>query len=377
MMKGIFPAMIRLKYFKPGIMVLTAVTIVACTGSTRGRYPGADKWNEYARFIAGMKLTEGSSLGLYTNSSRYQKYNEHIDIIWERFKKQKLEKIEDWRSVQMKDINGKTIFYPFSGPDILNALAFFPEAREFIMVGLEEPGEVPALGSMKPSTIYAGLWKLNRSLRTILNLNLFRTREMQADLEDYSFSSITGVMLFFLARYGCDILDVRYFCIDRKGAVGYEYCSGRLRGTCGVEVVFRLDKRVRKARYFSVDLSDPSLEDKRFLVKNLKRYRGVTTLIKSASYLLSYPSFTRLRTLLLANSAVIVQGDSGIPYRYFSPDIWDIDLYGNYRVLPMFNHRFQRDLHAAMVKHSRGMLPFSYGYGFIPENSHLMIMRKK
>jgi hypothetical protein len=49
-----------------------------------------------------------------------------------------------------------TVFYPFSGPDILNALAFFPDGTEYIMFGLESPGRIPDPHTQPPARLNAG-----------------------------------------------------------------------------------------------------------------------------------------------------------------------------------------------------------------------------
>ena len=54
------------------------------------------------------------------------------------------------------------------------------------------------------------------------------------------------------------------------------------------------------------------------------------SLLKAASYLMHSNNFSQVRDFLLTHSKVILQEDSGIPYRYFAKDKWDIRLYGHY-----------------------------------------------
>ena len=66
---------------------------------------------------------------------------------------------------------------------------------------------------------------------------------------------------------------------------------------------------------------------------------------------------------MLEHSEVIVQDDSGIPYRLFDKSRWDISLFGTYRYpLPGMGVYPQQDLIRAYAGGSEH-LPFAYGYG--------------
>lgn len=337
--------------------------------------------NETARFIAAMDLAEGAKLYPATRDKAYQVYREQVNLIWERFRSSNLQEIEKWRDARLPRTYSDTVFYPFSGPDIVNALAFFPSAGEYIMFGLETPGDLPDPVSLPAPKVAPGLWGMKHALRTILLLNLFRTGEMKADMRNDSFNSITGVMLFFLARYDYEILGVR-----KVGVAG----DGRMKaGTSaeeadigGVEITFRKkageggENRLQRALYFRIDASDASLKAKPHFISFLEGRGRYTTILKSASYLLSYDTFDTVRGLVLRRSDFILQDDSGIPYRYFPEKEWRLSLYGYYRVLEMFAKRFQPDLNEAMKKSPTVYLPFRYGYGFTAKKSNLLFAER-
>jgi hypothetical protein len=365
------------------LVIAVTMSVMATTCADR-RCPSESKirelyrhsvdYNQTAAFIAGLKVSQRSPLYRLTRGPQYAAYRDSIGALWEQYRKKDLDNIEKWRRGHVRGTSG-VIMYPFSGPDILNALAFFPGAEEFVMIGLETPGAAPDPFVFPGDAVYAELWRVKTALRTILQLNLFRTAEMHVDLKPESLSGITGLMMFFLARYGYDILDVKRVYIDRSGAVAEWDPRSTGRDAEGVEVVFR--KRagapLQTARFFSIDLSDPSLSVKRGFSSFLAEKKRFTTLLKSASYLLSYDTFQILRSYLLAGSEYVLQEDSGIPLKYFSGGEWKISLYGTYRLLPIFANRFQRDLDTAIKTGSKGLLPFSFGYGFDPEKSNLMI----
>jgi hypothetical protein len=346
-----------------------------CESTIRTLYKNSQNLNETAAFLAGTDIKPGSRLYPLTQNDQYRVYRQYIGGVWEQYKNRNLKNIELWRGTHIKGDGSGLLMYPFSGPDILNALAFFPAADEYVMIGLELPGDIPDPLHYKGPGIYTELWKIKNALRTILQLNLFRTIEMMADFRADSFSNITGVMMFFLARYDYQILDIKKIFIDGGGNIKHGIPKMGEKDTDGVEFTFRkkIGSPIQVVRFFSVDLSDSSLSHLRGFSSFLTGKRGFTTFIKSASYLLSYDNFKILRSYLLANSRLIVQEDSGIPYKYFSDKEWEMKFFGTYRVIEVFANRFQGDLDSIMKLKNSGPIPFDFGYGFIPEKSNIMV----
>ena len=54
-------------------------------------------------------------------------------------------------------------------------------------------------------------------------------------------------------------------------------------------------------------------------------------LIKSASYLLHDAQFSKTRAMVLDSADVLVQDDTGIPYRFINQSPWQVKLYGKYQ----------------------------------------------
>ena len=348
-----------------------------CPGESKIRelYRHSKDYNETAAFLAGLKISQRSPLYRLTLDPRYAAYRDSIGALWEQYRKKDLDNIEKWRRGHVHNAPD-VIMYPFSGPDILNALAFFPGAEEFVMIGLEIPGASPDPFAFPGDAVYTELWKVKTALRTILQLNLFRTAEMHVDLKPEAFSGITGIMMFFLARYGYDILDVRRIYIDRAGAcerVGPALHGPGCRGRRGrvQEAGGRAapDSAFFQHRPFGpVALGPPGLlrvpggeeavhdaSQVRFISPQLRHVPGFTIISPGRA------AGTFYRRTAAFRSSIFPRGE------------WKISLYGTYRLLPIFANRFQRDLDTAIKTGSKGPLPFSFGYGFDPEKSNLMI----
>ncbi|WP_204265407.1 hypothetical protein, partial [Enterobacter hormaechei] len=81
--------------------------------------------------------------------------------------------------------------------------------------------------------------------------------------------------------------------------------------------------------YFSTDLSNSGLKASGFL-KFCATLAPGDSLIKSASYLMHLGDFSTVRKFILANSATIIQDDSGIPLAQYSPKMWRFAPFGRY-----------------------------------------------
>jgi len=368
------------------LILLSSSFNIRCLNNSciSSKYKNSPVLNETASFISGIDIQEKSKLFAITQTKQYKAYKKYIDMIWRKYYELKIKKINKWK-VNNLPRSMDTILYPFSGPDILNALTFYPDSTEFIMMGLELPGEIPNPYSLKKNRIFYELWGVKKTLRTLLYLNFFRTSEMVEDLKNTTFSNITGIMMFFLARAGYEILDIDKVKIEGKGEISkiieteiYKKIKKR-KAIPGVRIIFRKNEHspIKRLTFLSINLSDLSLKSSPNFIFYLNKHKNVTTFMKSASYLLSYDDFSMLRAHILKHSRNIIQDDSGIPVKYFSKNEWKLKLYGRYRVLKMFTEMYQSDLDKMISLHGKGPLPFSYGYGFSPIRSNLMIAERK
>jgi hypothetical protein len=85
------------------------------------------------------------------------------------------------------------------------------------------------------------------------------------------------------------------------------------------------------------------------------------SLIKSASYLMHSGNFTTVRNYILANSATIIQDDSGIPLAYYSPRKWRFFPFGRYAgPIDKFPGTYQQS-YAELFRRAQ---PIDFGIGY-------------
>jgi hypothetical protein len=99
-------------------------------------------------------------------------------------------------------------------------------------------------------------------------------------------------------------------------------------------------------------------------------------LLKSASYLLHQSHFAKVRRLLLENSEIIVQDDSGIPLAYFEPRRWRFLAFGRYEgPISIFANFYQPRM--AQLYQSANSIDFGIGYRWRKNESNLTVAQKQ
>ena len=99
-------------------------------------------------------------------------------------------------------------------------------------------------------------------------------------------------------------------------------------------------------------------------------------MLKATSYMTHQKEFSMIRDQVLAVSGAILQDDSGIPYKYFQPDAWKVQLYGDYiRPYGSFRWLEQPDLRKAYATGAKP-LTLHLGYGYLRITSNLLLARR-
>jgi hypothetical protein len=300
--------------------------------------------NDTAHFLAGMPVT--GPLESLTRNGTWTSYAAALDTSFLKQEAAQLSHVRAWMNGNAPQHyrSSATMFYMFSGPDILYAHTFFPNARTYILCGTEPVGNVPDLIATSPDTVLDGLAGLRQSLSTILRFHYFITKDMRADLNRAQLGGTTPLLYIFLARMGCTVLDTSYVSTPAPG----------------VKINFKHGGSVQTVYYFRTDLSNGGGSAGFF--RWCAAQGPGSSLVKAASYLMHTEGFSNVRTFLLQNSRVIVQDDSGIPLRAFTKD-WKVRVYGRY--VPhgeMFGKYYQRDLAAVFAANPPQDLGFAFGY---------------
>ena len=330
--------------------------------------------NDTALFLAGMPPAADSPLAPLTKDRAWQQHAHTFDGAFGRLDQGQLARIRAWSSANLTS-SRPTMLYMFSGPDFLYANAFYPNATTYVLAALEPVGTVPDLTTLRGS-VASSLYQLHVSLSSILSYSFFITHRMKSDLRATRVNGALPILYVFLARSGKTISEVTRVRLDEEGAVQPDADSLRGNPTRGVKIVFAgSDGEERTLYYFSTNLANDGVKSSK-LLKFLETLAPADSLVKSASYLLHSGGFTTARDFLIANSAAMVQDDSGIPLRYYDPKKWDLQPFGRYLgPIGVFPGRYQHE-YAALFRRSRS-IDFGIGYRWRPSESNVLLAVKR
>jgi hypothetical protein len=328
--------------------------------------------DDTARFLAGMPPSAGSPLTPLTRDPTWQRHARFFDQAFAQLEQRQLAKIRAWSETNLAAPR-PTMFYMFSGPDFLYADAFYGKATTYVLSALEPPGSVPDLTRLPHGGVGAALYNVERSLSSILSFSFFITKQMKVDLHAGQISGTLPILYVFLARSGKTIHGVTPVALDENGAVITENLGkSTVRGT---RIMFAGNDGVeRTLYYFSTDLSNAGVKAGGFL-KFCATLAPGNSLLKSASYLLHSGNFTAVRDFILANSATIIQDDSGIPLAYYNKKRWRFFPFGRYAgPIAEFPGRYQESY--AELFHRAQPMDFGIGYRWRSHESNLLLAVK-
>lgn len=329
-----------------------------------------------AKFLAGLPVKE-TPLESYTNSPGWTTHAADLDRAWKDLEERQLSKIRVWAPLALGAAHQDAgpMYYMFSGPDFLYANAFFPNASTYILCGIEPVGPIPDLANISRNALPSSLANLRKSLDSVLNWSFFITKNMKVDLKQTQLTGTLPVLYVFLARAGCTIDSVTPVALDRSGA----FVPDGKGTTPGVKILFLGPAgRPQTLYYFTTDVADWAIKANPNFGKFCEQQGNGVTLLKAASYLMHSDNFSQVRGYLLTHSRVILEDDSGIPYRFFKKDRWDVHFYGHYAgAIKRFLKNVQPDLANENAAGAPPPLPFSFGYQWQASRSSLIVATPK
>jgi hypothetical protein len=330
--------------------------------------------DDTARFLAGMAPSAGSPLTPLTKEASWQRHARFFDTAFAQLEQRQLSKIHRWAEANLAAPR-PTMFYMFSGPDFLYANAFYSKASTYVLSALEPVGSVPDLTRLPAGGISSALYNVERSLGSILSFSFFITKQMKTDLHAGQLSGTLPILYVFLARSGKTIREVSPIALDDKGATYFANENPGPNATRGVRIMFAgSDGAEKTLYYFSTDLSNGGVKASGFL-KFCATLAPGNSLIKSASYLLHSGNFTTVRDFILANSATIIQDDSGVPLAFYDPKKWRFFPFGRYLgPIGEFPGRHQQS-YAELFRRAQPM-DFGIGYRWRTNESNLLLSVK-
>ncbi len=365
------------------VIVFFSPLLSAKIGEKSGSY-----WNDLSRFLAGMPVSADSSFFPLTSGRSYKTHVKRMHRFWEVVKNETVNKMIPW---QKKNISVKNrispVFYPLSGADFINPYILFPHSELYIMAALEEPGVIPEFIGMKRGRINNGLLSVQRAVYLYGKNNYFQTKIMIRELKRYTIKGTTPLILIFMARLGLKPVNVESIYIDNDGQIKRlkreevkNKKQGRIIGSM-IQFTDQQNRSLKTLYYFQVKLEKNTIDPETPPGKFFSTLENINTIIKAGCYIFHLKQFKDVENYIISRSKIIIQDDSGIPYRDFDSKIWNLKHFGVYiPKYPISDTRVyrQKDL-VSIYRKVKNPLPFNFGYGSLlgKNKSNLLLAEKK
>jgi hypothetical protein len=338
--------------------------------------------NTIAQLLAAMPISDTNQTKMAENPI-VKSHNQEFNKGWKSLETNKLQKMRVWRDEELSNFNrtSHNLFYPFSGPDFLNAYELFPNCENYVLIGLEKVGELPKLSDLKGTYLQNYLANTRLALSEIFQRNYFITVRMSGAFNT-NLKGILPILAVFLARTDNQIIKIQKVFLEKSNKPTYTSMSYQSKynlvwGVC-IEFKNKNYSNVQKLYYFGIDLADGAWATKPELKNFIQSFSNKITFIKSASYLLHTGNFTKVRDFIVSDTQASIQDDTGVPYKYFNKAGWSVRLYGKYaKPIRDFNYGYQPDL-AQKFAQDKDIKPinFTFGYHWWTDKSSIIIAEK-
>jgi len=383
---------------KVGISLLVFVLIiVSCGEGNKSKSSEGNAGNDSSRtkteinadstFDEFAKIICGNSKKLPTNIDAiyYDSFSKQLNLKLEEINKSRLTPITKWNDDALnrnKKSDTNSVFYPFSGGDFLHVNSLYPNANHYVMMAQESVGSIPDLSKMDKIQTKQYIRSVDNILRDIYAKSYFITMNMIKDINSTPVNGMLPVLLWSVSKTGHTITKVEELTVDETGKRTFSPFKVGENKAKAVRITFgNSDVGIEKTlTYYSCDISDSGIEKDKALQATLKTIPPSNCFVKSASYLMHYETFTKIRNTILDKAIYLVQDDTGIPYKYFEKNKFNLELYGTYikPVSDFSDNLFQKDMAQAYKSSEyKSQLSFSLGYHWQTKDQNQMIAIKK
>ena len=339
--------------------------------------------NDTALFLAGLKGPPDGPYRELEQTEAWKSYAARFDQTWQKALRDQFAPVDAFQKRVLAGIHTGSpyLFYPFSGPDVLYQVHFFPDATRMVYVGLEPVGNLKRPERYKIPTLGRELSAWSQALNSIFRRSFFVTSEMDQDFRGQVSDGNAQIILLLLARSGDTIDELEFGHLEPDGQFSVDDAALKKHKVVKIEFHHGAETTERTHYYFSTDLSDSDKTHTAGFVQDpsfehfLEKQGTADTLVKSASFLLHWKMCDGIRGYILTHSNLILQDDTGIPYRFLKGGDWKVDLFGEYSHPDRpFTNEWQTDLAKAFGEPGRAKeLGFQLGYGALRRPSSLML----
>ncbi len=365
--------------------------------SVKPNFVRSSRWQDQGLLFAGRDLPPESPYYELSLCPSFRRHASAMKVFWDEVRKESLDQMVDWRERNVPESLARNpVVYPLSGADYLNAYALFPGAPEYLFIALESPGVLPDLYQMTEMEREQGLAAIRRAVATVASVNYMKSKILRKEMSNAYLPGTLPVFLLFAAGLDHVIEEVHPVALDAAGILresrwGTESVvpkPGRrgepAESVRGLRMIVRSPQNGQRKTlvYLQVRLRADAVGARSPEGLYLRRLYHFNTIFKAAVYLLHNDDYDPVRRFVLDRSDLIVQDDSGLPYKFFDSSTWEEHLFGTYTRIPPLGgipNPPQQPVLAQRFRERSEPLKFPYGYGVLQGKgkSNLMLFVKK
>ena len=220
-----------------------------------------------AQIMAGIQPGEADpAIDRLTKLEAFAEHQKWMSSQWNQVRG-RMSAMESWRNHEIKisGVQKRSMLYPFSGPDFLNAYALFPDYPRYIFFSLERPGAMPDLESVTPVQFAKLLADVRVAFRDIFERNYFITDYMNKQLTTPWVRGTVPVMATMMALMNLRVVRIEPIDIFPELTRAYDAPDAtvhprRIMRGVRIDFVGANGGAPQQLYYFSIDATDKALE---------------------------------------------------------------------------------------------------------------------
>ena len=277
------------------------------------------------------------------------------------YKRQFANRMTEWATAQLPDMQNRPVLYLFSGPDIVTTMALFPTATHLTLVADQKP-EYELL-THPDADSPAQTERECRMLSYFSRMGYYRTDDLNGKIGTRP--RFIKLLAYSIAFGGATVTDAQLLAIGAKGELE-AVAPGTDRPVRGVRFeTKRADGKDLQIDYLEIDLSNHGLKASPGAAAFLHQSASGILFLKSASHLLQSPHFSTLADMLVTPPApFVVQDETGLGIDRLRKS-YQLSLYGRFTG-PQALWAKSPSAHALADDYAThqvsGPLPFTIGY---------------
>jgi len=244
---------------------------------------------------------------------------EMVDSYQKRF----VTKMNKWSATNLSHAQYQTVFYPFSGPDIVTVMALFPKANYYVLVADQVPeyafiDDPETLGNT--SQAFECQMLVNYSRR-----GYYLTNDLIG--KNGPKPRFINLLIYNLAFAMVKINEVKILSISSEGLI-LPIKPGQ--DPHGVRFLVQTnDGRSVVIDYICANLSDSGLQKTPNFIKAFQRKSSQAVFIKSASHLLQNNYFSIMKNILVEFPQWLTQDETGLDIIPLSEN-YELQIFGRF-----------------------------------------------